>query len=363
MDKPVDITSGKIRIKDIAERAKVSVGTVDRVLHNRGEVAKETRDLINTIISELSYTPNIIASTLAQKKVFRFSALLPMISEGDAYWQFAVKGIENAEKEIGHYGVAIKKYFFDIRNQESMEEQMQHILNDHTDGVMIMPVFNELTEKFAQTLSEKNIPYSFIDSALFGANPIKVAAQDSFQSGYLAAKLISYSVAKDATVLIMNVARNHYNDTHFNERVRGFKAYLAEHNITETKIRTIEITQGDEVSVKQSLMSAFTEYSFVRGVFVTGYDVYKVAKFIDEKKLVNIRLIGYDLSENNIQYLRKGTIDFLLSQRPEQQAYKGIMALFNHLVLKKPALISHSMPIDIITKENVDYYPASRLTE
>ena len=34
----------KIRIKDIAEQAGVSVGTVDRVLHNRGEVAEENQE-------------------------------------------------------------------------------------------------------------------------------------------------------------------------------------------------------------------------------------------------------------------------------------------------------------------------------
>jgi len=31
----------KIRIKDIAERAGVSTGTVDRILHNRGKVSKK----------------------------------------------------------------------------------------------------------------------------------------------------------------------------------------------------------------------------------------------------------------------------------------------------------------------------------
>ena len=37
---------GKIRIKDIAEIANVSIGTVDRVIHNRGEVSLATRERI-----------------------------------------------------------------------------------------------------------------------------------------------------------------------------------------------------------------------------------------------------------------------------------------------------------------------------
>jgi LacI family transcriptional regulator len=67
----------KIRIKDIAKRAQVSVGTVDRVLHNRGEVSEETRTLVNNIINELEYKPNLIASSLASKKPFQIGVLLP----------------------------------------------------------------------------------------------------------------------------------------------------------------------------------------------------------------------------------------------------------------------------------------------
>jgi LacI family transcriptional regulator len=63
VDKPLNMIQTKVRIKDIAERANVSVGTVDRVLHNRGEVAQETRDLINKIIEELEYKPNIMIPT------------------------------------------------------------------------------------------------------------------------------------------------------------------------------------------------------------------------------------------------------------------------------------------------------------
>jgi LacI family transcriptional regulator len=67
-------------------------------------------------------------------------------------------------------------------------------------------------------------------------------------------------------------------------------------------------------------------------------------------------MIGYDLLENNIQYLKKGTIDFLISQKPASQGYKGVMNLFNTLVLKQPLPPKTPMPIDLITKENVDFY-------
>lgn len=41
-----------MKISEIAKAAGVSVGTVDRVLHNRGRVSKETKANIEKIIKE-----------------------------------------------------------------------------------------------------------------------------------------------------------------------------------------------------------------------------------------------------------------------------------------------------------------------
>ena len=49
----------KIRIKDIADIAGVSAGTVDRVLHNRGHVAEDKRIKIEAALKKMNYTPNI----------------------------------------------------------------------------------------------------------------------------------------------------------------------------------------------------------------------------------------------------------------------------------------------------------------
>ena len=50
----------KIRIKDIAERAGVSVGTVDRVLHDRPNVSKPARDKVEKALKEMNYQPDLI---------------------------------------------------------------------------------------------------------------------------------------------------------------------------------------------------------------------------------------------------------------------------------------------------------------
>ena len=55
-------------IKQIANLAGVSRGTVDRVLNNRGTVNPETAAKVREIAALLNYTPNKLGKTLAIKK-------------------------------------------------------------------------------------------------------------------------------------------------------------------------------------------------------------------------------------------------------------------------------------------------------
>ena len=55
-------------ISDIAILAKVSTGTVDRVIHNRGGVSEKTKIIVNDIIKKNNFKINSVASALAKKK-------------------------------------------------------------------------------------------------------------------------------------------------------------------------------------------------------------------------------------------------------------------------------------------------------
>ena len=81
-----------------------------------------------------------------------------------------------------------------------------------------------------------------------------------------------------------------------------------------------------------------------------------VAKYLSDHGIMSIRLIGYDLLPASKEYLRREYIDFLISQKPEEQARKGLLSLINLTVLNKQPEREQLIPLDIITKENIEYY-------
>jgi len=89
----------KITIKDIAEKANVSISTVSRVLNNKDDVNDNTRKQIKKIIDELGYNPSGIARGLALKKTNTIGLIIPNIT--NPFFPEVAKGVERRSEEMG----------------------------------------------------------------------------------------------------------------------------------------------------------------------------------------------------------------------------------------------------------------------
>jgi LacI family transcriptional regulator len=343
-----------IRIKDIAKKAGVSIGTVDRVLHKRGEVSEDTKKRIIQIIEELDYRPNILASTLASKKSIVFATLTPKASTMESYWAKPQQGIEKAIAQLRQYGIKITQFFFDMENPGSLTNEATRLLESSPDGILIAPWVQDEALLFAQKLDEKNIPYLFIDSTLNDAHPISFVAQNSLQSGYLAAKLIDYGIPGDGLILLFHLAKKTDSANHLSQREDGFLKYYNLKAQNDHRIVKIE-SSGSSEEIKERLVDLGIELCDVDGIFVTNSKVHVAAEcFKDLCKTPKI--VGYDLITKNIELLKSGKIDFLICQRPEAQGYAAIHLLFDYVIRKEQVKPENYISIDIITAENIDYY-------
>ena len=58
----------------------------------------------------------------------------------------------------------------------------------------------------------------------------------------------------------------------------------------------------------------------------------------------------------NANCLREGSISFLIAQHAYMQGYYCVETLFRAIVLKKEVSPVNYMPIEILDKDNVDFY-------
>jgi LacI family transcriptional regulator len=344
-----------IRIKDIAKLAGVSAGTVDRVIHNRGEVSDETRKKVRSILNKSDYQPDIVARALTTKKTYLFSVIMPVSANGNDFWHAPEAGIDKAFGEIERFGIKIKRYHFNQFDRDSFAAKAFDLLADRPEGILFAPVFLEDSIKFIRECQLRKIPVALFNSNIEGANADSYIGQDALQSGYLAARLLHYGLQSPSDILIINLAARKDNYNHVILRENGFRQYFEEHQVSGIKLYTIDTNHSSDEKLIRELNRSFSECQ-IKGIFVTNSRVYKVAEYLQYKDIKGIHLIGYDLLPPNVKALKNGTIDFLISQRPGEQAYKGIITLFNLAVRNKNADPVQYMPIDIINKENIDYY-------
>jgi LacI family transcriptional regulator len=346
----------RVTIKDIAAMANVSIGTVDRVLHNRGEVNQETQERVMAFVEELDYTPNLLAKSLALKKSFTIAVLIPLAGNTNLYWKKPLEGFSSAASELHDFNTKIEIYHYDPVEEASFKEAFVRMISDEPSGIIMAPNFHDAALSLIPVCRERHIPLMFIDNNLENDHGLAYFGQDAHQSGIVAAKLMHYGIPAQSKVLILNLAGKNAITRHMQRREKGFTSYFRD-EVPELHIKTASVdinlsSAGEPSATLKKLLSKQQP----AGIFVTNSRVHKVAAYLKKNAKGRLMLIGYDLLDANIDYMENGNIDFLICQRPEDQGYRSAMAMFNYLLNGKLTEKINYSPIDIVLKENIDHY-------
>lgn len=352
-----------IRIIDIARMAGVSTGTVDRVLHNRGRVSEEKRAKVEKVLKEINYEPNMVARFLASKKSYKFAILAPTYSSGD-YWQLVCEGIDKATDELKKFNISTEYFLFNQYDRFSFVNAVNSFKEKEFDGVLIATLFGDYVIKLSKELDAKGMPYIYIDSGISRQKDLSYFGGDSFGTGVIAAKLLLNEVGTAADIIIAHI-RFRYKEISVQMKTRenGFMEYLENKNFSGN-IHHIEINPDDYTKTLLEVKDIINNSQGLLGGIVLNSRIYELVTLLeklDANQQSKIRLVGHDAIERNIKGLRDGRISFILSQRPELQGYDALKAMGNYFLFKQVPEKVNYMPIDILIKENVDYYSNYKL--
>lgn len=346
-----------ITITEIAKQSGVSRGTVDRVLHNRGRVAAKTRDRVQKIIKDLGYEPNVFARSLSLAKTYRFYVILPEISPNIRYWNLPLRGAQRAQHQLKPHNVEVSFFHYQGYSVDSFDQQIQKSLDENPDGLLIAPIIYDPLAKQALDKIPDHIPKVFINVRTPDCKHLAYIGQDFSKSAQTAARLMQLLLPDGGTLAVLTVTDP---VSLFNQRVKGFQSFFRHQKKWKIRIVCADIDPENRTDLRVvPALHRLYEQETVQGIFVTNAHAWQVARFVREYDIPKPALIGYDLTEKNIPYLADRTIDFILSQRPEIQGYEGVFTLYRHMILEQPIKETLLLPIDIITKENMDDFVTS----
>lgn len=340
--------NNKYTIRDIAELAGVSKGTVDRVLHNRGKVSNSALQKVNEILDKIDFKPNPIAKNLKNNKIYRITVLVPDPKK-DSYWEPCIDGIKDVTTELGAFGVNIDTVFFNPTSTKSFLDANLKIQNEMPDAVLLVPLFFKQAFIVMEDYKSLGIMVSTFNNRIESSAVQSFIGQNLYQSGRVAAKLM-HCIVSEGEIAILHINEKFKNALFMQEKEKGFKNYFKDLN---TKTYTILKEKINHPNFEEALNNFINDHPNLTGIFVTTSKTYLVADTLQNKTGKKIALVGYDLLKENITHLTNGTIDFLIHQHPKQQTYFGLKILVEHFLFDKVIPSQLLLPIDIINSENI----------
>ena len=341
-----------IGIKQIAKLANVSIGTVDRVLHNRAGVSKATREKIRAIIKETGYKKNTVASrlNLAGRKKLKIAVLIPEVSSNWSYWELPKKGIQKAVEELSEMGILVSYYYF--TDPLSFVKMGDTIMDTKYDALVTVPFFMAECNNLLSKAKAAKIPVVFLDTEIQLDFPSYFIRQNSHKAGMVAARLLHGLVGTEGRYFVINIVTERGLHANNQQRENGFREFFA----TNFKDRAISI-----MTINQPIDRPFEINPEIenwlrdpgrKGIFVTNARSYLIPAILKTYNVSNVSVVGFDLHRDNLECLRKHDIDFLINQKPEFQGYTAIRGMFKFLTEQDPSELNMDVPVEIIVKEN-----------
>ncbi|MEO1009841.1 MAG: LacI family DNA-binding transcriptional regulator [Bacteroidota bacterium] len=340
----------KYTIKDIAEFAGVSKGTVDRVLHKRGRVSQDAFQKVDSVLKRIDYRPNPIARNLKNNKTYKIGVVLPD-HEIDPYWLPALEGAREAAKEFGRFGVVVEEYSYNPYKSDDFIQKSDLALHPKPDALLVVPIFHKESLKVFQRCREKGILLASFNNHIDALSIENFIGQDLVQTGRVAANLIDKITVAETQIAIIHINE----ELHMRQKEIGFRDYFKEKKENTKKIITYNLTADGTGRFKTGFTLFLESHPHIGAFFVTNSKAHLLVSFL-QKDRRTYTMVGYDLLEQNLKHLKKKRIDFLIHQKPKRQAYLGIGNLAEHFLFQKQLPSQELLPIDIVTSENYKYH-------
>ncbi len=346
-----------VTISDVARAAGVTNGTVDRVLHERGEVSAKTREKVLRVIGELGYQPNVYASMLARNRSHTIALILPKFRSGE-FWELTHNGVEASRDYAGRFSVNIVEKLYDQYDVESFITACRQAISEGCSGVIIAPMFLDETRRVAAVMDEAGVPLVVLNTSVSDTNTyLAYYGQPIYESGLFGADTLMSGARKADKVYLVRIERDTrgLSDPSMGRR-RGFLDYIARH-YPDAVVENVVINPNDPAQVRKVLDSSFSDIEDGANIITLNSRIYLVADYLKEKGLKGLNVVGYDVLESNLEALREGYVRYLIGQHPDRDAQNAVAALTDFLVLgKKPVKRDNFSSLDLLSKYNCRFY-------
>jgi LacI family transcriptional regulator len=272
-----------VTIRDIAERAGVSINTVSRALNNKPDISEETRRKILKIAQELGYVKNATASSLRSKQTNIVGVIIA--DSANPFYAEVLKGIEAASRKYGYQIMLMNTE----RIYENEEKAIEVLLQRRVDGLLITPVQDKSDD--IRALIERKVPFVIVGRH-FEELEVDEIHSDEVKGGYLATRHLIERGRKN----IIMISGYLFKSAAY-MRLEGYRKALKEYGIPFSEKMIIE-TDIDIESGYRAMREAIEKGLEFDAVFcyndLLAFGAIKALKECGYRIPEDVAVVGYD---------------------------------------------------------------------
>lgn len=338
-------------MSQIAKIAKVSRGTVDRVLHNRSGVSDEVRKRVSLVAEQLNYKPNIIGKALAGYGNKRTIGVI-LTPEDNPFIDDVKKGIFQAYEEIRDFGFQLDCIPMKSNDPNELAALINGQLEKNVSAIAIPTFEHEGVRDAIRKANGRNIAIATFISDLPGIERICFIGHDLERGGRVAGELMGKIINGAGKVAILSGPQCM---TAHNQRIKGFTDEISENYTGIGIVELVDILDQDAIGYRQA-KTILQKHDDLAGIYITGGGVQGICRAIKEmNKGRVVRVVCFDLVPQTKELVKEGIIDFVIGQDQFFEGYKPVMVLAEYLLSKSlPKTDVIHTKVDIRVRWNID---------
>lgn len=253
------------------------------------------------------------------------------------FWAVVEMGTKAAGKEFG-----VNVDYIGPASEEDIDGQIRMVeaaISDKVDAIVLAAIDYERLVQAAEKAIAAGIPVVIIDSNINSDKMNGFVGTDNVEAGRVLGESMVQVMGTDINVVIVSFVKGAASS---NERETGVLEAISKY--PDIKVLDILYCNSDESIAKQLTIDTVNKYSDIDAfICLNAYATVGTARGIIEiDKSKEIKIIGFDSTPEEIEYLEKGNIELMVVQNPFSMGYLGVKYAID-------AINGISMPVQVST--------------
>lgn len=333
---------------DVAERAQVSLATVDRVFNRRAGVSQRTVERVEQALVKLGYRPDPAAVRLARGIQFNFCFVLP--SGTNTFMAQLASQVERSLQWLedqNTYGDLLR---VDVFDPHILADTLRGLIG-HYNGIAVVALDHPAVRDAINALVDSGMVVVTLVSDVPTSRRHRFIGIDNSAAGRTAGTLMGRFAAgrrgKLGLIAGSLALRDHA------ERLFGFQQVIA----TEyTGLSLLPALEGHDAAARceELAVTLLRDHGDLVGLYSIGAGNRGIVKALEAAgKAQQVIVIGHELTEFSRRYLIQGSMDAVINQDAGHEARSAARVLLAQCSGQPMIDDQERIRIDIFLRDNL----------